>query len=467
MSLIAKYGPARSIALLVALLLSASCSTVTTRPAAAGASAPMNAAFAAAEDLARRDASLSGQARDDNRMQIDHLLAGIDDATLSRQAAALPVGDPLYNFAGRALLNRGLSLPRPFDQAGMGFGASNRPPADSDGYRPPLKLGVLLPLSGELSKASVPVQDGLLTAYYAERRRRPEIKFYDTAGTPAGAVAAYARAVTDGVDFIAGPLGRDEVSAVFAQKLTVPMLALNRGTVAPPAGSVSFSLAPEDDGINAAEFVVSHHAHSVLVLKDNSYNRTVAAFRTQLQSRGGTVTDTIAIADKPGDVHEALQAAALKPAGVDAVLLAVNPAQARALAPQLGAAGLATKLRVMPSSVIASSSADRALDGVDFPSEAWGLRSVPGLPAPETAARTLPSVRGGGARLFAFGHDAWLLTAYLEQLATHADGSVQGATGTLHLDGFGNIVRTPAWSTFNGATAVPLGDSAGHGAGDR
>ena len=63
---------------------------------------------------------------------------------------------------------------------------------------------------------------------------------------------------------------------------------------------------------------------------------------------------------------------------------------------------------------------------------------------------------GGAAKLFAFGHDAWLITAYLERLATRADGQIQGATGGLRLDGFGNIVRTPAWSTFNGGQAVPL-----------
>jgi len=51
-----------------------------------------------------------------------------------------------------------------------------------------------------------------------------------------------------------------------------------------------------------------------------------------------------------------------------------------------------------------------------------------------------------------------LLTAYLERLATRADGNVQGATGTLRIDGFGNVVRTPAWSTFSGGTAVPLGN---------
>jgi hypothetical protein len=39
--------------------------------------------FAQARDLARNDASLTGQARQDNEAQIDRLLAGLDNATLA------------------------------------------------------------------------------------------------------------------------------------------------------------------------------------------------------------------------------------------------------------------------------------------------------------------------------------------------------------------------------------------------
>jgi len=85
------------------------------------------------------------------------------------------------------------------------------------------------------------------------------------------------------------------------------------------------------------------------------------------------------------------------------------------------------------------------------------VRSLRGLPTQANAGRILPSARGGAGKLFAFGYDAWLLTAYLERLATRADASVEGATGTLRLDGFGNIVRAPAWSTFSGTSIVPLG----------
>lgn len=448
---------------LAALMLMAGCSTVEIQRPQAPVTTTTNATFASAAELARRDAALGGQAKQDNAAQIERLLAGLDDATLAREAAALPAGDPLYNFAGRALLNRGLPLPRPFDRGSdWRFDAGNRPPADSDGYRPPIKLGVLLPLSGGLSRAAVPVRDGLLAGYYGERRRRPEIVFYDTAGTPGGAIAAYGRAVAEGADYVLGPLGRDEVSAMFHERLGVPVLALNRGNVAPPAGSASFSLAPEDDGIAAAQFLLARNTRRVLVLSDDddSMRRAVAAFREHLQGRGGSVTDILAVADKPGAMGAALQAAAQKEGGVDAVFLALKASQARALAPQLSLAGLAGKPRVATSQLAsgADGDADRVLDGIAFPSEAWEMRGVAGLPSAASAAKTLPSARGAAAKLFAFGHDAWLLTAYLEHLATRADGNVQGATGILRLDGLGNVVRTPAWSTFSGGTRVPLGD---------
>lgn len=438
----------------------AGCASVSVQAPAAAPHQP-SPAIAQAAELARQDASLSGQARQDNAARIAALLSGLDDATLAREAAALPAGDPLYNFAGRALLDRGLPLPRPFDRGGA-FGTGTRPPADADGYRPPLKLAVLLPLSGDLSRAAVPVRDGLLAGYYGEARRRPEIVFYDTAGTPLGAITAYQRATAEAADLVLGPLGRDEVSALFRQPLPVPVLALNRGNVDPPDGSASFSLAPEDEGAAAADFITSRGGKRVLVLLDldDGMRRAVGAFREQLQARGGSVVAALTVATPPADMAGALQAAALAPGGgIDAIFLAVKPAQARALAPQLSLAGLAGKLRVGTSQLAAGGDAHHLLDGIAFPNEAWNVRGAPGLPGPTEAGTLLPSARGPAARLFAFGNDAWRLAGHLEFLAAHPDAKLQGATGLLRLDGFGNVVRAPAWSGWNGTSVVPIADA--------
>jgi len=413
--------------------------------------------FAAAAERARAHAGLAGTARSENQATIAGLLGTLDDATLRSRAAALPANDPLYNFAGRALIARGLPLPRPFDREGAAqFDTSKRPPAMSDGYRPPAKMAVLLPLSGRLATAAQPVRDGLLAAYYGESRRRPDINFFDTAGTPAGALAAYDKAVASGADFVVGPLGRDEVDAVYGrQPLQVPVLALNRGKDAPPAGSAGFSLAPEDDGIVAAEYLRGRERNRALVISsnDDTGRRAAAAFAQRFAQRGGQVAATIAVVDAVGDVS-----AQVRNAGqIDAVFLAVRAPQARLLAPQLALAGAGGATRVGTSQLTTGSGKaeeDVALDGIIYPNEAWNVRSVSGLPSAAQVGQTLPSARGAAGRLFAFGADAWKISAYLDKLSN--EGGLDGATGTLYLDSNGNILRQPAWSTFSGGRPMPI-----------
>ena len=452
------------VALAAALVAGmAACASVSVeRPAEAKVA--LDPAFAQARDLAQKEATLPADQKADNRRAIERLLAGLDNATLSGNAAALPAGDPLSVYAGQALLRRGLPLPRPFDRGAWRFDAGNRPPAERDGYRPPVKLAVLLPLSGSLAAAAAPVRDGFLTGYYGETRRRPEVAFYDTAGTPGGAVAAYGKAVAEGNDFVLGPLGRDEVAAVFRDaQPTVPMLALNRTSTLPPAGSASFSLSPEDDGIAAADYLFDRKAPRVLVLtgSDDGMRRAAAAFRDRLAERGGAVADTLDVGADAMAFLPRLQAAVQKAGQVDAVFLAMRASEARMVAPLLASAGLAGKHRVATSQLLAGTgkaSEDSALDGIAYPTEPWTVRGTSGLPASSSVASRLKTARGGGARLFAFGYDAWLLTAYLEKLALDANGRVEGATGVLRIDGFGNVLHTPTWSTFSGGAPVPLAD---------
>ena len=443
-----RFAMAPLLAGLTLFALAGCASVEVQKPAAQVA---MSAAFVEAQALARGHAALSGQARADNAMRIDALLAQLDDASLGRDAARLPAGDPLYNFAGRALLNRGLPLPRPFDRGEWYF--DGRPPADRDGYRPPLKLGVLLPLTGGQAAAASAVRDGFLSGYYGETRRKPAVRFYDTAG---GANAAYGRAVAEGNDFVVGPLGRDEVDAVFADDTPqVPLLALNRGNRMPPAGSAGFSLSPEDEGISLAQYLIERGAKRVLIVGggEDGQRRSASAAKAQLERRGVQVA---------GNVGIGADYAPLAP-GVDALLLAMKGPQARALMPQLALAGINAATRVATSQITSGTgkpAEDAVLDGIVYPTESWGVRGVSGLPSQASAAARLDTAKGPAARLFAFGFDAWLVTAYLERLALSANAGIDGATGRLSLDGFGNVLRQPSWSRYSGGVPVPLGDGA-------
>ena len=361
----------------------------------------------------------------------------------------------------------GPAAPAPVADSQWGFDET-RAGGERDGYRPPTKLAVLLPMSGELSTAAGSVRDGFLAGYYAERRTRPELVFYDTAGTPSGAIVARDRAIAEGADQILGPLGRDEVSTLFNAAPAVPLLALNRGNTAPPDNAADFSLAPEDEGRAAAAYALARNARRVLVLSngDDHARRSVEAFRTALEAGGGTIAGILAITgEEPGDQTPALRAAASGEGGIDAVLFALRGSEARLLTPQLFASGLGQKLLVANSQLASGTGKpdeDRALDGIAFTTETWTLRGVPGLPSPSTLAADLPTARGPAARLFAFGYDAWLLSAHLQHLAADPAASVEGATGRLSLDAAGNVLRVPAWATFRDGVVAPL---AGAGAG--
>ncbi|HEU4813585.1 MAG TPA: penicillin-binding protein activator [Xanthomonadaceae bacterium] len=353
---------------------------------------------------------------------------------------------------------------QPVDDGRWRFDDAARMPAAPDGYAPPTSIGFLLPLSGQLARAAAPVRDGFLAGYYAETRPRPAIRFYDTAS--AGAVAAYGRAVADGNAFVVGPLGRDEVDAVFSSGvLTVPLLALNRGDDAPPPGHASFSLSPEDEGIAAADYLLEGGARNVLVLQgsDDSMRRAAAAFGDQLVGAGGRVFQALTITDDVAATAPQLQAAtqAATAAGtpIDGVFYAVRGNKAHLLAAQLSLAGL-SGLPAVATSQIAIGTGDPLqdvmLDGIAFPTETWSVQGLPGLPPAATLGETLPTARGPAARLFAFGYDAWLVTAYPSVAAGAGEGVLRGATGRLRVDAAGNVLRMPTWSTFREGRPVPL-----------
>jgi outer membrane PBP1 activator LpoA protein len=329
------------------------------------------------------------------------------------------------------------------------------PPAEGEGYRPPARLAVLLPMTGSLAPAAAGVRDGFLAAYYAENRSKPVVKFYDSQGTGSGAQAAMAKAIAEGAQMIVGPLTRDEVSAVLAQDNGgLPMITLNRGNKLPPVGSTSFALLPDEEGAAAANRLADRGVTSVLIFsnKGDSAQRSVLAFRDALQKRGGKVTSEIAVGADVGDMHVQLDEMLVGPTPPKAVFLALDAAQARAIAAQLKASALSGLPRIASSQILSGSNAraDIELDGIEYPELPWLLNESGGLPEPAALAKSLPGARGAAQRLFAFGADAWKLAAYFERLYNDPSYSIRGATGILRIDVSGPVQRIPSWAVFSG-----------------
>lgn len=423
-------------------------------------------AFGAARTRAQLSPLLEGAERARNEQKINDLLVSLGKQQLKQRYDALPDKDPLKSYAQAALQQLGVAMPRALPQlehpVGTEIGEGNA--VQKEGYRMPEHVALLLPVKGTLATPAAAVRAGFFTAYFGSGDTpRPQVRSYDTGGTPAQAQAAYNQAVTDGADLVIGPLGRDSVTALFAQaSLSVPILALNRpdGTTPTPSGSAEFALLPEAEGAQAAAHMGERGVHQAVVFltNDERARRAADAFKAQFESLGGQVLHQSVLPADNIDYSNAITTA-LTGVGSDAgILLLMRPQPARLLLPQLQLAG--AKQPVFATSLIYAGSdnatADRDLDGVEFCDVPWLFDAQPGLPDHIAIAAKLPEARNAAARLFAFGMDAYALMPYLDWLRTHPGSYLPGATGQLAEDAQGEIHRVPVWVQFQDGIARPV-----------
>ena len=255
--------------------------------------------------------------------------------------------------------------------------------------------------------------------------------------------------MAEGNDFVVGPLGRDEVTTLFSRAtLPVPVLALNRGEARPPAGNASFALSPEDEGIAAADSLYDNGARHVLLVAggEDAQRRAMDAFRETFAARRRH--------RRRGERGHARfrrvrRQARRRRCGVHR---AQGAAARAAVVPRLALAGLAMvpKPRDFADRVRhRQGRGRRRARRHPLPDRSLGRRRRAG-PAAAGHGRGEPADRArAAAKLFAFGYDAWRVCAWLEYLATANGAELPGATGTLRIDGFGNVLRTPAWAVFH------------------
>jgi outer membrane PBP1 activator LpoA protein len=271
--------------------------------------------------------------------------------------------------------------------------------------------------------------------------------------------------VSEGADHIVGPLRREAVSAVFAQKsLPVPVLALNQPdhNEPAPAGSAAFGLSPDAEAAQVAQHMIDRGftRASIIVSSSDWGERAAAAFRTQFEGQHGSIVGEARVRD--GDVNLSTsirQATAGLPVADDSgIFIAMLPQQARLLLPQLKLVNQAAHVFATSHifSGVLNAGLDNDLNGVEFCDAPWLFDAVVGLPRRSDIAASLESARGAGARLFAMGLDAYALVPYLDWLGQHHDSYVPGATGQLTTDASGRVLRILTWARFDDGVAQPL-----------
>lgn len=423
-------------------------------------------AFAAAAEYARLEPLLSGPDRTDNARRIRRLLTGLDDHVLAAGSDALPPGAPLQPYAARALAARGLALP---DQFGRDGDRLTRRRDDAA----PVRIGLLLPQSGPLRLAATTVRDGFMTAHFAATGERPEVILYDSGERPEQAIAAYRQAVADGVDRVVGPLARESVTALFGEpRLPVPVIALNRSLNPLPPGHLSFALSPDEEAAAVAARMQERGLRRVLAVvgMDDTAQRALGGFTARHLQAGGELIGTVLVPEDSVDFTDVIRRALVNAGvptsaprdlkeshdpGFDAVFMALRPSQARLAVPQLRIFGI-TELPVLATSSINAADdgnrLDRDLNGVEFAEVPWLVGDLPGLPSRSSLANRFDSARGPAARLFAFGMDAYLLLDSTGGRPLDA-ATIDGATGQLTIDPFGEVRRKPAIATFRNQRA--------------
>jgi uncharacterized protein len=305
---------------------------------------------------------------------------------------------------------------------------------------------LVLPLeSTTLGRAADAVKAGFVAAAEAARLRYAVVPHADD-----DVLGAFARARDGGARVIVGPLARDDIKAIASAGAPLPWtIALNQldESATLPDRVYTLTLSVDADARQIARWMRADGAQSVAVIGDDSalHKRMAAAFTAEWILQGGGPPAIYRLARAPDML--ALLRRELARAPVDAVLLALDGADAALVRPYAGQAPTYASSLVNDRQPPA---ALRDLDGVRFIEIPW--LADPGAPAfaklarPEFPNNTLD-------RLYALGVDACRVAqAFVDGPPARLE--FDGATGHVTLDAARQFDRQGRYVQFHAGEIV-------------
>jgi outer membrane PBP1 activator LpoA protein len=359
----------------------------------------------------------------------------------------------------------------------------------------PENIALLLPLTGNFARPANAVRDGFLAAYYARPNQRytPSIKVYDTSDDLQQGLNAYNQAITEGADFIIGPLHKPLLEELAKKDFfPVPTLALNYLSNEEPSNDklYQYGLLPEDEARQVAEraWLDGHNNALILVPEGEWGTRMQTTFQQHWEMLEGTISESqtynaskhdfsgpvvdLLNIDQSKARHRKLEKTIgiqleFKPRrrqDIDFIYVAAFPRQARQIRPQLKFY-YATDIPIYSTSHVYSgeidTSQDRDVNGIIFCDMPWVFTSGKGH-QPEW--NDFINIWKSGAtpykRLYAMGIDAYRLISQLDQLSNSQE-QLSAETGNLYIDDANRIHRQLLWARFRGGKprlieALPL-----------
>lgn len=333
------------------------------------------------------------------------------------------------------------------------------PDSANENYRPPARLAVILPQTGSLAIAGKAIRDGILAGYYAETRKKPSIRFYNSQGTPEGAISAYNAAVKDGAQMIIGPIGKEEVTALAAMTTSIPILALNTVDAQNNKMLLSFSLSPEREGELLAKRLLTKKHLKISVFSQNSEpnNRILASMQKVFNAGGGAIISTMPTPRFSTDTSTGVITPPVMPANLlqaQAIVLIMPSNDAKSVKSALSLNSASAIPLLATASVFDTNNAQ--LEGIEFMQMPWLIGQSNAANVYSGQLSKLPSAKSvSGSRLNAFGVDAWLISTHLQAWLNNPNGELNGATGSLHLEPNGTIELKLPWFVIRNGVPQP------------
>lgn len=354
----------------------------------------------------------------------------------------------------------------------------------------PENIALLLPLSGRFADAAEAIRDGLLASYYAKKdKEQIMIRVYDTEGNPEKIEEVYQQAVSNGAQFVIGPLDKASIDKLVEQsELSVPTLALNYidSENSVPRGLYQFGLSPEEEALQVAERTwLDGHVNAAVLTPEGPWgDRVYQAFRNRWEQLGGRVVEQqnynssnndfslpirklLNIDDSQtryrkvsGLLRTKLKYSTYRRQDIDFIFIAGYPRQARQIRPQLKFFH-ASDVPVYATSHIFTGNLnperDRDMDGIRFGDMPWVLSETTSHHGLRNEMEQLISKAGNKhQRLYAMGVDAFNIIAALNTLKTYPYERFQGETGSLSLDEKQRVKRQLSWVYFRSGRPILL-----------
>ncbi len=151
------------------------------------------------------------------------------------------------------------------------------------------KTAFLLPLSGPNAAVGENFQNAALMAGLERPSESTEVLFFDTKGTPQGAVEAYQKASAESPDVFVGPVFAGEVQSVGAQHPDKPVLSFTSDTSVLGNGVYSVALLIPQQIQRIVDYACAQGQRRFALIgpKDKTGDIVVQSFETAVQSCPG------------------------------------------------------------------------------------------------------------------------------------------------------------------------------------